>query len=1112
VIARFEAERQALALMDHPHIARVLDAGATEAGRPYFVMELVQGEPIAAYCDQNRLSIAERLGLFTAVCQAVQHAHTKGILHRDVKPSNILVTRQDGKPVVKVIDFGIAKALGQPLTEKTLCTGIAQLVGTPLYMSPEQAAPGGLDVDTRSDVYALGVLLYELLTGTTPLDPGRLKGAGYDELRRIICEEEPPRPSARVGALGEAAGVVAANRQSDPRRLGQLLRGELDWVALRALEKDRERRYQTPAALAADVEHYRRDEPVAACPPSVGYRCRKFVRRHRGAVLTGAGALAALLAVVAAVAGSIGWATRDRAARDAALDREVGVALDEAEALIEKAGWPEALAAVDRADKLLAAAGRGERPARLAELRKDLEMARRLEDLYGQPIISESADYFTGMDAACARAFRDYGIDLAELPVAQAASRLRGRTVCLELAQALDFWSAVRRRSGKRGPPDWKQLLEVARAADPDAWRSKLRAALQNDDREALKGLAASADVRRLPPKTLHLLAVALNAVGLRGQAGALLRKAQRQYPGDVWINEALGWHCRHYLRPPQYDEAVRFYTAAVAVRPRSPYLRAVLGSLLAAKESFAEAVAEISKAIELKPDYVDAHANLGIVLERQGKWAKAEAAYREAARLKPDYAEAHGSLGRMLELQGKFPEAEAAFRAEIACRKATGHKLGCAAAHHNLGLVLRRQGKMPAAEAAYREAIRLNKDHAPAHANLGEVLLRREKLAEAEAEVREALRLKPAFATAHSLLGLVLERQGKLPAAEAAHREAIRLKKDFAEAHYYLGIVLERQGKPGAEAALREALRLKKNFAEAHLGLGTVLHRQGKLPAAAVAFREAIRLKPGYALAHYNLGQALRLQGKLPAAEAAYREAVCHKPDCAEAHWGLGLVLEGQGKLPAAEAAYREAIRHKKGYAEAHNSLGVVLSLQGRFPAAEVAFRDAIRHKTGNALAHCNLGVVLRRQGKWAEAEAAFRESLRLRYAPAHSSLAWLLATCADPKFRKPHEALALAERAAKLAPKDSFCWRTLGAARYRVGDCRGALVALEKAAQARKGGDSWDLFFLAMTHWQLGDRGKARQCYDRAVSRMEKHLPKDQELGGLRAEAEGLLGIEKK
>src|SRR5215510_2836340 len=301
VVARVEAERQALALMDHPHIAHVYDGGATASGRPYFVMELVRGVPVTDFCDRNTLSIRERLELFINVCQAVQHAHQKGIIHRDIKPSNVLVTMHDDKPMVKVIDFGIAKATGQQLTDKTLFTGFAQMIGTPLYMSPEQAQLSGLDVDTRSDIYALGVLLYELLTGTTPFDKERLRTVGYDEIRRIIREEEPPRPSTRISTLGGAADTASANRRSDPRRLRRLLRGELDWIVMRALEKDRNRRYESASAFAADVQRYLADEPVQAGPPGAGYRLRKFVQRHRVPVLAGT---VVLLALVAGIVGT----------------------------------------------------------------------------------------------------------------------------------------------------------------------------------------------------------------------------------------------------------------------------------------------------------------------------------------------------------------------------------------------------------------------------------------------------------------------------------------------------------------------------------------------------------------------------------------------------------------------------------------------------------------------------------------------------------------------------------------------------------------------------------------------------------------------------------------
>jgi eukaryotic-like serine/threonine-protein kinase len=283
VIARFEAERQALSLMDHPNIAKVLDAGTTESGRPYFVMELVKGQPITQYCDEKHLTPRQRLELLLPVCQAIQHAHQKGIIHRDIKPTNILVAEYDQQPVPKVIDFGVAKATSQTLTEKTMFTGLGQIVGTLEYMSPEQAKVNQLDIDTRSDIYSLGVLMYELLTGSTPFDRKRLQSAAFDEMLRIIREEEPPKPSTRLSDSKDSLPSVSAQRQTEPAKLTKLVRGELDWIVMKALEKDRNRRYETANGLAADVKRYLHDEPVSACRPSAGYRIRKFVRRNRAA-------------------------------------------------------------------------------------------------------------------------------------------------------------------------------------------------------------------------------------------------------------------------------------------------------------------------------------------------------------------------------------------------------------------------------------------------------------------------------------------------------------------------------------------------------------------------------------------------------------------------------------------------------------------------------------------------------------------------------------------------------------------------------------------------------------------------------------------------------------
>jgi serine/threonine protein kinase len=296
VIARFEAERQALALMDHPNIAKVLDAGATETGRPYFVMELMRGIKITDYCDQNNLPTRERLDLFTQVCAAIHHAHQKGIIHRDIKPSNILVTLHDGVPVPKVIDFGIAKATQGKLTDRTFFTAFEQFIGTPAYMSPEQAEMSGLDIDIRSDIYSLGVLLYELLTGETPFDAKKLLQAGLDEIRRTIREQEPTQPSSCLSTMvGADLTAIAKHRKSEPPNLVKLVRGELDWIVMKCLEKDRLRRYESATSLASDVQRHLRNELVLARPASPLHRLRKLLRRNKMFVMIACGVLAGLL-------------------------------------------------------------------------------------------------------------------------------------------------------------------------------------------------------------------------------------------------------------------------------------------------------------------------------------------------------------------------------------------------------------------------------------------------------------------------------------------------------------------------------------------------------------------------------------------------------------------------------------------------------------------------------------------------------------------------------------------------------------------------------------------------------------------------------------------------
>jgi serine/threonine protein kinase/tetratricopeptide (TPR) repeat protein len=654
VLARFEAERQALALMEHPNIARVLDAGRTPSGRPYFVMELVKGKPITSYCDEKRLGVRERLELFGDVCRAVQHAHQKGIIHRDLKPSNVLVAPYDGKPVVKVIDFGVAKATGQRLTDKTLFTAFGALVGTPEYMSPEQAEANNQDIDTRSDIYALGVLLYELLTGSTPLTRKRIKEAALLEVLRVIREEEPPRPSTRLSESKDSLPSISAQRHTEPAKLTRLVRGELDWIVMKALEKDRNRRYETANGFAMDVQRYLADEPVQACPPSAGYRLRKFARRNKGALLTAALVAAVLLGATAVSVWQAVRATEalesDRRTR-AALDKQrtqlngkIGDALVELVGRREKARtagainekhWSDLHDVVRHADTLagseLADPALVERVrSLLGQIRQDekdwrmtarLEMIR-IDSLRAKPDTPAARDIISAYSAA----FWEYGLPVAKLSVAEASGRVRASGIRENLLAGLDAWSVWDARA--KGTA-WKGFLAVAQAADDHPWRRECRDAVLRGDRPALVKLARRADSPRQPTEAVLFLAGALAVpppdrpatAEVLSIAAEMVRKATVWHPGEAKLGFALvAW----------FPSKSRLVDLAALLREDVERLK---------KEGAGPDV--------LAAAYVRLAGSLG---DAKGKEAEIVAAYRQAIRLMPrqeDYRRALVNLQR---------------------------------------------------------------------------------------------------------------------------------------------------------------------------------------------------------------------------------------------------------------------------------------------------------------------------------------------------------------------------------------------------------------------------------------------------------------------------------
>jgi serine/threonine protein kinase/tetratricopeptide (TPR) repeat protein len=997
VVARFEAERQALALMDHPNIAKVHDGGTAPSGRPYFVMELVKGAPITEFCDQNQIAVRERLELFLDVCQAVQHAHQKGIIHRDIKPTNVLVVSHDGTPVVKVIDFGVAKAIGQQLTDKTISTQLTQLVGTPLYMSPEQAGESALDIDTRSDIYSLGVLLYELLTGTTPFDRERFKQAGYEEMRRIIREEEPPRPSTRLSTMGQAASTVSAQRQSEPRKLSQLLRGELDWIVMKALEKDRNRRYETASAFAADVNRYLHDEPVHACPPSTRYRLRKFIRKHRRSVL--AASIVAFSLIAGIVGTSIGLVRATLASTRANESAEAERQAKDKAVAAQRQAMDALRATTDEViEKLI-----GEKPGLTPTEKEFLEGTLKR----WQAFVAEQSD------SEVARAFRAEGI----FKVAYLRMRLGHKDEAragFEEAIRLYHQLAADFPTMAYPAPNlglcYCRLGEVL--GDLGKWREAEAAA-----RQALAiNEKLSAEFPTIPVYR-HNLAHTHHGLGNVFESLGRLPEAQAAYRQALAIREKLA------------DE----FPGVPEHRQNLAHSHYNLGNLFAAMNMHSEAEAAYRRALvilekltkdfpavrEYRWDLSETQHNLGFQLGELGRQQEAKAAYSQALatleklaadfptvpEYRRDLAMTYRNLGVLFQEMRKGSEAKGAIHKALAiCEKlATDfpavpyYRQLLAGTLDALGGLFAYLNKLAEAEAAYNQALaiqeKLTRDFpavpeyrqnlAPINFHLGNLLAYIGQWQKAEAAFRRPLvilnKLAADFpdvrpyprelALSYSRLAGVLAMLGRRPEAETSCRLALTIQDKLATEF------------PGVPSYRQE-------LAENHITLGSLLADLGRRPEAEASYR-----------------LALTIQDKLA---ADFPTVSDYRFELAKSHANLANLLAGMGRRPEAEASYRRALaiedrlvadypavaKYRSDLANSHNSLGVLLKALGKWPEAEASYRRslAIQEKLATdfplvvpyrlelASSHTNLGSLLGDLGKRPEAEASTRQALSIQ------------------------------------------------------------------------------------------------------------------------------------
>ncbi|MBI3862500.1 MAG: protein kinase [Planctomycetia bacterium] len=1119
VIARFEAERQALAMMDHSNIARVLDAGTTEAGRPYFVMELVKGIPITDYCDQARLSTVARLQLFLDVCRAVQHAHQKGIIHRDLKPSNVLVTEQDGRAIVKVIDFGIAKALGQQLTEKTIFTGHAQLVGTPLYMSPEQAALSAVDVDTRSDVYSLGVMLYELLTGTTPFDKEILSKVGFDELRRIIREQEHLRPSTRLSTLqANALSTICDRRQVDPRRLNHEVRGELDWIVMKALEKDRARRYETASAFAADIERYLADEPVEACPPSAAYRFRKFARKNRGTLTTAAVVAAALLIGLSV---SVWQAVEAVAARNLADDRLKNETKALGQANVERARAEENFSkSLQVVDRMLTRVG----AERMSEYSRG--------DTTRIELLRDAIEFYDD--------FRTQRPDDPELAFTVGAALHR-------IGSFYSLWS--QRRNSAAAYEKAIAVLEEHAAEPMDSvalapWKQRLALLIDCYHRltelgTSVKFLRAEQALRRADELCATMLRLLPHDREARGLAARTKFAVCKFHEGRKAESELLA-----ALRQAITEQKAILAEPGAGATDRIQLVESLvfLGELLkdanAAEGIFKEAELILAPSPAVMPEGMERWL-LGTVLLRRAR-----------LRNRPDQLAEQEALIRRADPDGM----ELTIRVrDIGFRVPDGT---AGELDDRLETILSQTGRTDEALAIRRRQWQITKviDRNHQFVSYGilfhycrryvDRLIALKRIDEALWVCRDGIEVLEAgphlwsagptlpgtISAIHALMAGILEQAGRMTEAE----QETSLANNVVERALQEWRQTLKSGPDNwtALAGMAQFHLNRSEFAEAL----PYLERAAKVSLGPVV--EDLR-QQGFC--HFKLGhyeEALRLHNEcldwdpsntawIPPTDVvacpseAFREGMLANAakaiqltigsvDAYLARADLLIAMERFEDARHDFAAVEAAASLDPRLPTAHNRLGKILS-QVKPEEAIAEYRKAIELKSDYAAPHVNLGEILNRQGKLDEAVTEYRKAIELRPddAMAHNNLAWALISSGDPKRHDIPLALQHAQRAVALNSFDAASQNTLGVACYRAELWTEALEHLESSLKLNKDAFGHNGFFLAMVHWQLGSKEQARQWYDQSVEWMAKNDPADKELIQFRAEASQLLGI---